>query len=103
MCPASKMTIWGFPGDSVVKNSLANAGDMGSILGLGTSHLLRSTWAQVPQLLSLCSRAQEPQRLRPMHALEPALHEEESHCSEKTEHCNQRKVHTVIKTHRSQK
>jgi len=27
----------GFPGDSVVKNPLANAGDLGSIPGLGTS------------------------------------------------------------------
>ena len=26
---------WGFPGDSVVKNLLANAGDVGLIPGLG--------------------------------------------------------------------
>ena len=28
---------WGFPGDSVVKNLLANAGDVGSIPGSGRS------------------------------------------------------------------
>ena len=28
---------WGFPGDSVVKNSFANEGDKGSILGSGRS------------------------------------------------------------------
>ena len=28
---------WGFPGDSVVKNSFANGGDKGSILGSGRS------------------------------------------------------------------
>ena len=31
-----------FPGGSVVKNPPANAGDMGSILGLGRSHMPRS-------------------------------------------------------------
>ena len=31
----------GFPGGSVVKNPPANAGDMGSISGLGGSHMLR--------------------------------------------------------------
>ena len=34
--------IWGFPGDPVVKNSPANAGDMGSIPGAGRSHMPRS-------------------------------------------------------------
>ena len=29
--------IWGFPGGSVVRNLLANAGDLGSIPGLGRS------------------------------------------------------------------
>ena len=28
---------WNFPGDSVVKNLLTNAGDMGSVPGLGRS------------------------------------------------------------------
>ena len=31
-----------FPGGAVVKNLLANAGDMGSSPGLGRSHMLRS-------------------------------------------------------------
>ena len=31
-----------FPGGTVVKNMPANAGDMGSIPGLGRSHMLRS-------------------------------------------------------------
>ena len=31
-----------FPGGTVVKNSPANAGDVGSIPGLGRSHMLRS-------------------------------------------------------------
>ena len=31
--------IWGFPGGPVVKNLLANAGDMGSIPGPGRFHM----------------------------------------------------------------
>ena len=49
----------------MVKNPLANAGDTGSILGLGRSHMPRSNKAHVPQLLILCSRAREPQLLKP--------------------------------------
>ena len=55
----------GFPGGAVVKNPLANAGDMGLSPGLGRSHMLRSNKARVPQLLSLRSRAREPQLLSP--------------------------------------
>ena len=33
---------WGFPGGTVVKNPPANAGHMGSIPGLGRSHMPRS-------------------------------------------------------------
>ena len=36
---AKKRKQWGFPGGSLVKNLLANAGDTGSILGLGRSHM----------------------------------------------------------------
>ena len=32
----------GFPGDAVVKNPPANAGDTGSISGLGRSHMPQS-------------------------------------------------------------
>ena len=49
----------------MVKNPPANAGDMGSIPGLGRSHMPRSNKARVPQLLSLRSRAREPQLLGP--------------------------------------
>ena len=43
----------GFPGGAVVENLPANAGDMGSIPGLGGSHIPRSNWAHEPRLLSL--------------------------------------------------
>ena len=46
-------------GVSVVKNPPINAGETGSIPDLGGSHLPQSNQACVPQLLSLCSRAQE--------------------------------------------
>ena len=61
-----KKKSWGFPGGSVVKNLLANTGDTGSIPGLGRLHMPRSSEACGPQLLSLCSRAREPQLLKPM-------------------------------------
>ena len=54
-----------FPGGTVVKNPPANAGDTGSILGLGRSHMPRSKKARVPQLLSLHARVREPQLLSP--------------------------------------
>ena len=58
------MFIWGFPGDAVVENLPANAGDTGSSPGLGRSHMLRSNYAREPQLLSLhvwslCSATRE--------------------------------------------
>ena len=34
-----KQLIWGFPGGAVVENLPANAGDTGSSLGLGRSHM----------------------------------------------------------------
>ena len=37
-----KHQLWDFPGGSVAKNPPANAGDTGSILGPGRSHMLRS-------------------------------------------------------------
>ena len=71
----------------MVKNPPANAGDMGSSPGLGKSHMPRGNQAHEPQLLSLRSRAREPQLLKPMH-LEPVLRNRKSHCSEKPMHCN---------------
>ena len=57
--------VKGFPGCAVVENPPANAGDMGSIPGPGRSLMPRSNWARAPQLLSLRSRAHEPQLLSP--------------------------------------
>ena len=65
----------GFPGGAVVKNPPANAEDTGSSPGLGRSHMPQSNKACAPQLLSLCSRAREPQPLKPVR-LEPALFNE---------------------------
>ena len=45
----------GFPGGSVVKNSPANARDMGLIADPGRSHKPRSNEAQEPQLPNLRS------------------------------------------------
>ena len=54
-----------FPGDTVVENPPANAGDTGSSTGSGRSHMPRSNEAHAMQLLSLHSRAREPQLLSP--------------------------------------
>ena len=52
-----------FPGGAVDKNLTANAGYMGSIPGLGRSHLLWSNKADAPQPSSPSSRAWELQLL----------------------------------------
>ena len=44
--------LWDFPGGTVDKKLPVNAGDMGSIPGLGRSHMPQSNEARVPQLLS---------------------------------------------------
>ena len=59
----------GFPGGAVVENLPANAGDTGSGLGLGGSHVLQSDRVHEPQLLSLrvwslCSAAREAAMVR---------------------------------------
>ena len=80
----------GFPGGSVVTNPSVNAGDTGSIPDPGRPHMPRSSWGCAPQLLRLCSRAQEPQLLSPRaasteaRAPEPVLHNKRSRCSEKS-------------------
>ena len=79
---------WDFPGGRVVKNPPANTGDMGSIPGLRRSHMPRSNPARKPQLLSLRSRAREPQLLKPT-VLEPTLRNKRSHRSEKPVHHNE--------------
>ena len=78
----------GFPGGAVVKNPPANAGDTGSSPGPGRSHVPRSNQAHVSQLLSLRSRAHEPQLLKPVR-LEPMLWHKRSHRNEKPAHCNE--------------
>ena len=62
-----------FPGGAVVKNLPADAGDTGSSPGPGRSHMPQSNWARAPQLLSLRSRACEPQLLSP-HATTTEAH-----------------------------
>ena len=72
----------------MVKNLPANAGDTGSNPGLGRPHTPWNNKAHARQLLSLCSRAREPQLLKPM-CLEPVLCNERSHRKEKPEHRNE--------------
>ena len=50
------------PGGPVVKNPPANAGDMGSIPGLGRLHMPWGNKECAPRLLSLCSRTHAPQQ-----------------------------------------
>ena len=53
------------PAGSVVKNWPVNAGETGSIPGLGRSHIPWSNQVFEPQLLILCSKVQEPKLLSP--------------------------------------
>ena len=88
-CPhLTKVSCLGFPGGAVVESPPANAGDTGSSPGPGGSHVPRSSWACVTHLLSLHSRAREPQLLRPA-CLEPVLRNGRSHCSERPAHRNE--------------
>ena len=48
-----------FPNGSVDRSLPANAGDTGSITGLGGFHMLWDSWAHAPQLL-------KPTRLEPV-------------------------------------
>ena len=61
----TKQTGRDFPRGAVVKNPPGNAGDTGSNPDPGRSHVPRSGWARAPQLLSLLSRAREPQLVSP--------------------------------------
>ena len=49
------MDLLDFPGGPVVKNLLANQGNMSSIPGPGRFHMLQSSKVHEPQLLSPCS------------------------------------------------
>ena len=53
----SKKTGRGFPGGAVVESPPADAGDTGSCLGPGRSHMPRSGWAREPWPLSLRVRS----------------------------------------------
>ena len=63
-----------FPGNPVVKNLPANAGDAGSVSGQGRSHMQWSNQACAPQLLSpyvlttgaITPRACAPQQEKPL-------------------------------------
>ena len=81
--------LWGFPGGAVVTNPPANAGDMGSSPGPGSSHMPWSNKARVPQLLSLHSRAREP------HLLSPRA---QSPCSTTKEAITTRSLRTAVKS-----
>ena len=77
----------GFPRGTVVKNPPASAGDAGLSPGPGRSPMPRGNKARAPQLLSLSSRAREPQLLKPTR-LEPVLRNKRSHRNEKPVHRN---------------
>ena len=61
---AKRSTHRGFPGGVEEKNLPVSAGHVGSFPGPGRSHVPQICEACVPQLLSLCSRAQELQLLK---------------------------------------
>ena len=85
---AESKEVGGSPGGVMVKNPPANAGDTGSSPGLGRSHMPQSNEARASQLLSLCSRAREPQLLKPAH-LQPVLCNKRSHRNERPTHPNE--------------
>ena len=76
-----KSNIQDFLGGSVVKNLPANVGDECSTPDSGIFHMLRGNEAHAPQLLSLCSRAWEPQLLKPS-SPRAVLLNKRVHCSE---------------------
>ena len=72
-----------------------NARDTGLISGPGRFHMLWSSQAHVPQVLSLCSRAHELQLLGPYAAtgepvcLKPMLHSKKMDSNKKPVHCSE--------------
>ena len=98
----TKRVFTGFPGGAVVGNLPANAGDTGSSPGLGRSHMLRSSWAREPQLLSLhvwslCSATGEATIVRgPRTAMKSspplATTRESPHTKTKTQHSHKNKL-----------
>ena len=76
----------GFPGGTMGKNLPANAGDMGLIPGPGRFHMPRNNPAHMSKLLSLHSRAQEPQQEKPPQLESHALQLEKACATTKTLH-----------------
>ena len=76
--------IKGFPGGPAVRNPPANTGNTASVL-LEGSHMLQSSQAHAPQLLSLHSTACEPQLPK---SSKHTLSHKRSYHSEKLVHCN---------------
>ena len=74
----SEDQLLGFPGGPVDKNPPVNAGDTDSIPFLGRFHMLWwGSWARGPQLLSLYSRAADPNKRShhtPQQRVVPACH-----------------------------
>ena len=84
----------GFPGGPRIKNPPANAGDTGSIPGLGRSHMPQGSYACIAQLLSPRSSTRVT-TTETMHrnytnprALEPVLCNKTSHPNVKSMHRN---------------
>ena len=61
----SNTVVQGFRGGTVDETLAIHAGDKGSIPGAGRSHVPWGNQACIPQLLSLCPIAGEPQLLSP--------------------------------------
>ena len=89
----SPIKLLGFFGGSVVKNLPAGVGDVGSIPDPGRSPMPWSNQAHAPQLLSLCSRAWESQRRRPMHPRICAL-QQGSHWNKKASSAAREHLHS---------
>ena len=88
-----------FPGGPVVKNLPANAGDTGSISGLGRFHMLWASYAHEPQLVKPDhSRACAPQQEKP-----PQWEAHERQLESSPPYHNQRKFCSAAKTQHSQK
>ena len=71
--PSDKSCSSDFPAGPVVKNPRTNAGDLGSIPGLGRPRVPWGNQAHTPQLLS-------------PRTLQPVLHNKRSHFSQKPAH-----------------
>ena len=72
-----------FPRGTVDKNPPAKTGDTGSTPGLARSHMPRSNYSRLPQLLNLCCKACGPQLPKPA-CLGPTLCNKRSHCHART-------------------